>query len=297
MMQKSLVAVLGTGLMGGPMARNLLKAGFRVNAWNRTAEKARVLEPLGASVFASPQEAVRGADFAITMLSDGPAVHDVLFEVGVADAMRAGSTVIDMSSIKPEEAQAHHGRLLAMGIRHLDAPVSGGTRAAEAGNLAIMAGGEAETFEAALPVLEAMGRPVLVGPTGLGQLSKLANQAIVASTIAVVAEAMLLVKKGGGDPVRLRDALKGGFADSVILQQHGERMTSNNFAPGGRSSVQLKDMNNIMGAAQALRLELPLSAMQQQRFARLCNELGGADLDHSALYLELLDRNGLKAGE
>ena len=292
-MSKPVVAVLGTGLMGAPMAQNLLKAGYPVSVWNRSADKALPLAGNGAEICASPAEAAEKAEFIITMVSDGKAVADLLFEQGLADAMRTDSIFIDMSSIKPAEARDHATRLAESGIAYLDAPVSGGTRGAEAATLAIMAGGGQEAFDRARPVLEAMGRPVHVGPAGAGQLAKLANQAIVASTIGVVAEAMLLAEQGGADPAALRDALKGGFADSVILQQHGERMTTGNFAPGGRSAIQLKDMDNILEEAARLDLELPLSSQMQQRYRRLIEELDGADTDHSGIYLELKDRNRL----
>jgi 2-hydroxy-3-oxopropionate reductase len=291
--QGIVVAVLGTGLMGAPMAKNLLQAGFRLRAWNRSREKAEALAGDGAVVCDSAAEAARGAGFVITMLTDGKAVNEILFSQGVAQAMERGAIVIDMSSIRPEEARDHYERLAKAGIGHVDAPVSGGTRAAQAGTLAIMAGGRPATFATAKPVMEAMGRPVLVGPPGLGQLAKLANQAIVASTIAVVAEAMLLMQKGGGDPAKLREALKGGFADSVILQQHGKRMTDGDFAPGGRSVVQLKDLDNIAREAAALGLELPSTEAVRERFGRLVHEMAGGDLDHSAIFLELCQRNGI----
>ncbi|MCB1422695.1 MAG: NAD(P)-dependent oxidoreductase [Nitratireductor sp.] len=292
-MSKPVVTVLGTGLMGAPMAQNLLNAGYPVRVWNRSADKALPLAGKGAEICASPAEAASKADFVITMVSDGKAVADLLFQQGVGDAMRPGTVFIDMSSIKPAEARDHAERLAETGIACLDAPVSGGTKGAEAATLAIMAGGEQEAFNRAKPVLEAMGRPVRVGPAGAGQLAKLANQAIVASTIGVVAEAMLLAEQGGANPAALRDALRGGFADSIILQQHGERMTTGNFVPGGRSAIQLKDMDNILEEAARLGLELPLSGQMQQRYRRLVEELDGADTDHSGIYLELKDRNRL----
>ena len=292
-MGKPVIAVLGTGLMGAPMALNLLKSDYPVRAWNRSAEKALPLAEKGAEICASPVEAAAPAEFVITMVSDGRAVADLLFHQGVAEAMRSGTVFIDMSSIKPAEARDHTERLSEAGIACLDAPVSGGTKGAEAATLAIMAGGEEEAFDRAKPVLEAMGRPVRVGPAGAGQLAKLANQAIVAATIGVVAEAMLFAEQGGADPAALQDALKGGFADSIILQQHGERMTTGNFIPGGRSSTQLKDMDNILEEAARLNLELPLTEQMQRRYRHLVEELNGADTDHSGIYLELKDRNQL----
>ena len=227
------------------------------------------------------------------MLSDGPAVGDLLFAQGVAAAMKPGAAVIDMSSIKPAEANDHAARLAALGLGHIDAPVSGGTRGAEAATLAIMAGGDQDVFDRAAPVLSAMGRPVRVGPAGAGQLSKLVNQTVVAVTIGVVAEAMLLAREGGADPAAIRDALKGGFADSVILQQHGERMTTGNFTPGGPSRLQVKDLDNALEVSRAAGLTLPLTEQVRDRFARFVDDLDGADKDHSGLWLELLDINKL----
>ena len=288
-----IVTVLGTGLMGAPMARNLLKAGFEVHVWNRSTEKARALEPDGAKVFDTPQKAVGSANFVVTMLSDGAAVHDLILTQGVASAMKPGSVLLDMSSIKPSEARIHAATLKEMGLGQLDAPVSGGTKGAAAGSLAIMVGGDPELFERAKPVFSAMGRPVHVGPDGSGQLSKLANQIIVATTIGVVAEALLLAKQGGANPDAIREALKGGFADSVILQQHGERMTTGNFVPGGLSKFQLKDINNALEEAKNCGLSLPLAEQMQERFKRFVDDLDGAEKDHAGIYLELLDRNNL----
>ncbi len=285
------IAVLGTGLMGAPMTRRLCEAGYAVSVWNRSRDKAEPLASDGAVVCDTPAEAARNASLVLTMLTDGPAVSQVLFERGAADASAEDAIVLDMSSIRPAEARAHAERLHRSGRHALDAPVSGGTRGAEAGTLAIMVGGEADTFAAAKPVMEVLGRPVHVGPSGAGQLSKLANQAIVAIAIGAVAEAALLVGEGGGDLAAFRQALKGGFADSTILQQHGERMEKRDFAPGGRSSVQLKDLDNVLAEAEALGLKLPLVAALRERYARLVGPMGHGDLDHSALFLELLDQN------
>ncbi len=227
------------------------------------------------------------------MLSDGPTVHDLFFVQNLCAEMKSDACFIDMSSIKASEARKHAELMRQSGRTHLDAPVSGGTRGAEAATLAIMVGGEEAVFEKAKPVLAPMGRAVRVGPDGCGQLSKLANQTIVAVTIGVVAEAMLLAEKGGADPAAIRDALKGGFADSVILQQHGERMTTGNFVPGGVSKFQLKDIDNALEEARQHGLSLPLSEQVQARYNTLINEMDGADTDHSALYLELLRHNNL----
>ena len=294
-MQNQQIALLGTGLMGAPMARNIAKAGIPLSVWNRSRTKAEPLAEVGATVHDTVAAAVAGADIVITMLSDGNAVGSLVMDTAVTDAMKSGALWIDMSSAKPEEARAQAAHLESLGFAHLDAPVSGGTRGAEAGTLAIMAGGTPDAFARATPVLEAMGRPVHVGPTGSGQLSKLANQAIVAVTIAAVAEAMLLVQKGGADPAAVREALKGGFADSTILQQHGERMTEGNFEPGGLSKFQLKDLDNLLNESGQLGLTLPVAEMTRDRFADFCANMDGADKDHSGLYLELLKRNGMAA--
>jgi 2-hydroxy-3-oxopropionate reductase len=281
------IAFLGIGLMGFPMARNLLRAGFAVTAWNRTPEKAEALKAFCGTVVAMPADAVREADVVITMLSDGPAVADLLFGLGVANAMLPGSVLIDMSSIKPAEARHHAAGLAGLGIDAIDAPVSGGTKGADLATLAIMAGGTRQAFDRAEPVLKAMGRPTFVGPSGCGQIAKLANQGIVAITIGAVAEAILLAEKAGLEKGALRKALSGGFADSVILQQHGERMEARNFVPGGKSAFQLKDLRNLLDAAEMLGLKLPLANIQANRFKTLVDDLDGGDLDHSALWLEL----------
>jgi len=288
------IALLGVGLMGARMARNLLKAGHGVTLWNRSADKAQALVGDGAKVAADVPGAVAGAEFMITMLSDGMATGAMIGDGAVTEALRPGAVWLDMSSIKPKEAREQGAHLAGLGFGYLDAPVSGGTKGAEAGSLAIMVGGEAATFAKAKAVFEAMGRPVHVGPTGAGQLSKLANQAIVAVTIGVVAEAMLLLQKGGADPAAVRAALKGGFADSVILQQHGERMTTGNFAPGGLSKFQLKDLDNALGEADKYGLHLPLAQQVRDRFEEFCTEMHGGDLDHSGIYLELLRQNGIE---
>ncbi|MEL6885416.1 MAG: NAD(P)-dependent oxidoreductase [Pseudomonadota bacterium] len=284
------VALLGTGLMGFPMARNLALAGVTLTVWNRTRAKAEPLADHGATVADSVAEAVAGADVIISMMSDGPTVLSVLD--AVSGSLKSGGLWIDMSSTKPEEARAQAALLEGCGVAHLDAPVSGGTRGADAGTLAIMVGGAITQIARAQPLFEAMGRPVHVGPSGAGQLSKLCNQTIVAITIGAVAEAMLLAEAGGADPAALRAALKGGFADSVILQQHGERMTTGNFEPGGLSKFQLKDLNNVMDEAAALGLTLPMAEGVRDRFAHFVDAMDGADKDHSGLYLELLARNG-----
>jgi 2-hydroxy-3-oxopropionate reductase len=226
------------------------------------------------------------------MLENGAVVEDVLFAQGAATAMKAGALVIDMSSIKPREARDHAARLGALGVRHIDAPVSGGTLGAAAGTLAIMGGGEEQDFAAALPVFKALGSAVRVGPHGAGQLAKLANQMIVGITIGAVAEALQLAEAGGADPVLVREAIRGGFAGSKILEVHGERMLKGDFAARATATVQLKDMNNALDAAAGANgYQLPITTLVRDMYASLC-ENGGAGVDHSGLFLEVGRING-----
>lgn len=284
------VAFLGLGLMGGPMARNLLRAGVPLTVWNRSADKAAPFAALGARVAPSAAEAAQGADLVITMLENGPVVERVLIGAGVVEAMAPGAIFVDMSSIKPAEAKDHAALLARRGVLYLDAPVSGGTAGAQAGTLAIMAGGEAASFARAEPVLRAMGRPVLVGPHGAGQLAKLANQIIVAGTIGAVAEAVMLASAGGADPLKLREALRGGFAESRILELHALRMAERDFTTHGRSVTHLKDLDNALDAGRRLDVaDLPLTRLAADLYRDLLAHEG--DLDHAALLLPLERRN------
>ena len=286
------IAVLGIGMMGLPMARRLAQAGHEVHAWNRTRAKADQLVADGVTIHDNAADAVLGVDFAVSLLESGAIVGEVLFNLGVADAMPKGSLFIDMASIQPREAREHASKLNALGVQHLDAPVSGGTLGAEAGTLAIMAGGDATDFERALPVFAALGRATHVGPHGAGQLAKLANQMIVGITIGAVAEALLLAERGGADPAKVREAISGGFADSRILQVHGERMVNHDFAPRGRMTVQLKDMRNALSTAQELGFDAPVTALLESLYAEaVAHGLDG--LDQSGLFVELAHRNGM----
>lgn len=278
--------------MGLPIAQRLCAAGHRVQVWNRTWAKAAPLTAAGAVVHEHPADAVRTADIVLSLLENGPVVADVLFQQGTAAAMRPGTLFIDMASIQPREARDHAARLQAQGVACLDAPVSGGTVGAEAGTLAIMAGGEAADFARAQPVFAVLGRATHVGPQGAGQLAKLANQMIVGITIGAVAEALLLAAKGGADMAKVREAISGGFADSRILQLHGQRMIEQDFAPRGRVGVQLKDMRNAIATADELGFEAPVTSLLTGLYAQAA-EHGWADLDQSALFLELARRNGL----
>ena len=287
------VAVLGIGLMGYRMTQRLLEAGHEVHVWNRTHERALPLADLGATVHASAPQAAAAAECVITMLENGPVVGEVLFGLGAAQAMAAGTLVIDMSSIRPSEARDHAARLGERGVAHLDAPVSGGTVGAEQGTLAIMAGGRLQDYQRALPLFSALGRPTHVGPHGAGQMAKLANQMIVGITIGAVAEALLFAAKGGADMAKVREAIQGGFADSRILQLHGQRMVERDFTPHGRLSVQLKDMRNALATAQEIGFDAPITQLFEALYAA-GDEHGLGGLDHSGLFVELASRNAMQ---
>ena len=287
------IAVLGIGNMGHPVARRLHQAGHQVHAWNRTRAKAEPLTALGIAVHTTAAEAVRGADMVVSLLENGTVVEQVLFEQGAAQAMHPGTLLIDMASIQPREARDHAARLDEMGLAHLDAPVSGGTVGAETGTLAIMAGGRPEDFARAQPVFAALGRATHVGPHGSGQLAKLANQMIVGITIGAVAEALLFAAKGGADMAKVREAIQGGFADSRILQLHGQRMVERDFAPKGRMAVQLKDMRNALATAQEIGFDAPVTTLFEALYADGV-EHGLGELDHSGLFVELASRNAMQ---
>ncbi|MDD2546946.1 MAG: NAD(P)-dependent oxidoreductase [Burkholderiaceae bacterium] len=287
------IAVLGIGMMGLPMARRLRAAGHTVHAWNRTQAKAAPLAADGITVHATPTAAVQAVDIVVSLLESGPIVEQVLFDLGVAQAMAPGSLCIDMASIQPREACAHAARLEALGLAHLDAPVSGGTVGAENGTLAIMAGGTPEDFARAQPVFAALGRATHVGPHGAGQYAKLANQMIVGVTIGAVAEALLFAAKGGADMAKVREAITGGFADSRILQLHGQRMMERDFAPRGRLAVQLKDMHNALATAGQIGFDAPITALLGELYAQGVAQ-GWGELDQSSLFLEIARRNGLE---
>ena len=286
------VAILGIGRMGLPMASRLCQAGLTVHAWNRNRAKAEPLAALGATVHDHATDAVHAADIVISMLENGPVVEQVLFGSGVALAMRPDALVIDMASIKPAEARDHAARLEALGLRHIDAPVSGGTVAAEAGTLAIMAGGENADLARALPVLQHLGKTTHVGPHGAGQLAKLANQMIVGITIGAVSEALLLCAKGGADMAKVREAIGGGFAQSRILELHGQRMVDRDFTARATMTVQRKDMRNALDTAAAMGFQAPVTELFERLYSEAIDH-GLADLDHSGLFVELARRNGM----
>ncbi len=286
------IGFIGIGLMGQPMALNLLRAGFKLQVWNRTPEKTLEVVKAGATLALSPAEVAHGANAVILMLENGAIVTDVLFAQGLADALTPGTLLMDMSSIAPAISEDHAEILTVRGVRYMDAPVSGGTIGAQNGTLAIMAGGETADILEAEAVFQAMGNVTHVGPHGRGQLCKLVNQAIVAVTIGAVSEGLLLAAKGGADPAQVRKAIMGGFCQSRILELHGQRIIDRNFAPGGTVKNQIKDLDAVLEVATRLGLRLPLTSSVRGLFADLAAS-GGELLDHSALYLQLEAINGL----
>lgn len=281
------IAFLGIGLMGKPMTTRLLQAGYDVTVWNRTPDKLLPVLALGAIAALSPAAAVCDADIIITMLDAGPVVVAVL---GAAlPAVRPGSLIIDMSSTAQAEAIVLDSLARSYGASFLDAPVSGGVIGAEQGTLAIMAGATLADYCRAQAVLQVLGRPTLVGPVGCGQLAKLCNQLIVGGTISIVAEALLLAQAGGADPAAVRAAIRGGFAESRILEVHGERMLQRNFMPGGQVRSQAKDMENVMQAASAAGLNLPVSALVTTLYRGILDTFGTADQAAALLALERLN--------
>jgi 2-hydroxy-3-oxopropionate reductase len=288
------IGFIGLGIMGAPMVGHLLKAGFKVvTAVNRTPAPASLLDQ-GLIVVDSRRAVAAQADIVITMVPDTPDVEAVLFgENGVAAGLSPGKLVIDMSSISPIETKVFAARINALGCDYLDAPVSGGEVGAKAASLTIMVGGTEAAFERARPLFEAMGKNItLVGPNGVGQTTKVANQIVVALTIEAVAEALVFASKAGADPAKVRQALMGGLASSRILEVHGERMIKRTFAPGFRIELHQKDLNLALQGAKALGVSLPNTAMTQQLFSA-CVAHGGAGWDHSAMVkaLELLAGN------
>lgn len=292
MSSKQSIGFIGTGIMGLHMARRLAQAGHSVTAWNRTSSKAEPLKEYGVDIAASTADAAKGADIAIVMVSDGPASDEVILGgSGILEQMGEGSTLLVMSSIPMETAAAQGRAAQAHGIRYLDAPVSGGEPGARDGKMTIMAGGDVGAFEDLQPVFAVMGRSTYVGPAGTGSLAKLANQVIVGNTIQTVAEALLLAESGGADPKAVIEALKGGFADSPILQNHGKRMIESNFEPGGRCQIQLKDTRTAEDLGKSFGLVMPMTGQARETYQNLVEHDQG-DLDHNAAYLDLRRRSG-----
>ena len=278
---------IGLGIMGSPMASHLLAAGHSLFVHTRRAMP-QALQEAGAQACANATEVARQAEVVFLMLPDTPDVAMVLFgEGGVAAGLKAGKTVVDMSSISPFETKQFAKAINALGCQYLDAPVSGGEVGAQAASLTIMVGGEQASFDSLLPLLQLMGKNItLVGGNGDGQTTKVANQIIVALNIAAVGEALLFASKAGADPAKVRQALMGAFAASRILEVHGGRMIKRTFNPGFRIALHQKDLNLALQGAKAMDVALPQTASAAQ-LMQVCAAQGWDQLDHSALVKSL----------
>jgi 2-hydroxy-3-oxopropionate reductase len=294
------IGFIGTGIMGRHMASHLQQAGHTLFFCPHRRPTPEDLIAAGGTDCRTRREVAERADVIITIVPDTPQVAEVLFGAdGVTEGLAPGKLVIDMSSVSPIETKTFAARIAAAGCDYLDAPVSGGEVGAEAASLTIMVGGSEAAFERARPLFECMGRNItLVGENGAGQTCKVANQIIVALNIEAVAEALLFASKAGVDPARVRAALMGGFANSKILEVHGERMIERSFDPGFRIELHQKDLNLALSGARALGLSLPNTATAQELF-NACAGQGWAQLDHSAMAraLELLADHAIAASD
>ena len=286
------VGFIGLGVMGRPMARNLLKRGFKVVAYSRRQETVDGLVAAGAAPASSPADVATKARCVITMLPDGPDVEAVLTgDDGVFHALQPGAIIIDMSTISPATARRLADAASARGAAMLDAPVSGGEIGAIDGTLSIMIGGDATALERVRPVLEAMGNPeriVHLGESGAGQICKACNQLVIGGTLAAVGEAFALARKSGVDPAKVRAALLGGFAASRVLEVHGERLLNGNFTPGFPARLYRKDLKIVMDAVNDAQVPAPITALVQQLLTALIAD-GKEALDYSALGTVLAD--------
>ena len=282
------IGFIGLGIMGKPMASHLVAAGHTVHVCDLVEESVKHLCLLGAKACSCCKEIAQKSDIIFIMVPDTPDVEAALFGAGgVAEGLKPGSIVVDMSSISPIATKEFAKRLAAMGVKMLDAPVSGGQVGAENATLSIMVGGPLEVFNQVKPYFEKMGKNIVhIGDHGDGQTCKVANQIVVALTIEAVAEALLFASKAGADPAKVRAALLGGFAQSRILELHGERMIKHNFNPGFRIRLHQKDLNLALEAARSLGLSLPNTSLAQELFNAVAAQ-GGSDLDHSAMVLAL----------
>jgi 2-hydroxy-3-oxopropionate reductase len=278
------VGFVGLGLMGTPMARRVLDAGYQLTVFNRTPEKARPLVEAGARQAASPAEVAAASDVTVTVVTDTPDVVEVVAgEHGLLAGARPGAAWIDMSTISPEATRELGARARERGLECLDAPVSGGPPGAAAGSLAIMVGGDRETFEACEPILRSMGSAIThMGELGAGQVTKACNQIVLAGYLLAISEGLVFGAKAGVDPARIRQALLGGYAQGRMLEVHGERMLRHAFEPGFFVRLHNKDLHIVLEMARSLAVAAPVSALAAQHFNALVAE-GDGDLDNSSM--------------
>jgi 2-hydroxy-3-oxopropionate reductase len=293
----SKIGFIGLGIMGKPMALNLIKGGHELNVFSLPSVPRDVIDA-GAKASASGKEAAQKADIIITMVPDTPHVQAALFgENGVAEGLSKGKIVVDMSSISPVETKQFAKKINDLGCEYLDAPVSGGEVGAKNATLSIMVGGSEATFAKVKPLFELMGKNItLVGGNGDGQTTKVANQIVVALNIEAVGEALLFAAKAGADPAKVRQALMGGFASSKVLEVHAERMIKRTFDPGFRIELHQKDLNLALSTARLLGISLPNTATAQELF-NACAAHGGKEWDHSAMVRALEKMANFEIGQ
>ena len=284
------IGFIGPGIMGGPIALNLMKGGHKLWVYARRPEAMQTLAAAGATACASAAEVGQHTEVIFTMVSDTPDVESVIFgEQGVIKNARSGSVIVDMSTISPTATKVFAERLAKQGIEMLDAPVSGGETGAINGTLSIMVGGKTKVFERVKPLFECMGKNIVhIGDNGAGQVAKACNQIVVAVTIEAVAEALTFARKNGADPAKVREALMGGFAGSKIMEVHGKRMLDNDFKPGFKVGLHQKDMRIVMETAHQLGVALPAAALVTQHLNALMGT-GDTDLD-SAAVVKVIER-------
>lgn len=278
------IGFIGPGIMGGPMALNLMKGGHKLWGYARRPEAMKKLVDAGATTCTSAAEVAKHADVIFLIVSDTPDVESVIFgENGIAKGARKGSVIVDMSTISPTATKVFAERLAKQGVDMLDAPVSGGETGAINATLSIMVGGKTKVFERVKPLFELMGKNIVhVGDNGAGQVAKACNQIVVAVTIEAVAEALTFARKNGADAAKVREALMGGFAGSKVMEVHGKRMLDNDFKPGFKVGLHQKDMRIVMETAHQLGLALPAAALVTQHLNALMGS-GDKDLDSAAV--------------
>ncbi|MDQ4128664.1 MAG: 2-hydroxy-3-oxopropionate reductase [Actinomycetota bacterium] len=291
------VGFIGLGIMGKPMAKNLIEAGHELVVYNRTQEKAEELAGDGATVAGSPREVAERSDVVITMLPDSPQVEEVLTgEAGVLEGIEEGTLIVDMSTISPVVTEELAAKVKEKGASMLDAPVSGGDVGAIEGTLSIMVGGAEEDFERARPLFEAMGKTVThVGGSGAGQVTKAANQIVVALVIEAVSEALVLGSRGGVAPEKILDVLSGGLAGNKVMEVKREKMLTHSFDPGFRIELHHKDLGIALAAGREYGVTLPVTALVDQMLQEL-KMRGRGDRDHSALLTLIEDSSGHEIG-
>ncbi|MBW9400796.1 NAD(P)-dependent oxidoreductase [Leclercia sp. EC_58] len=280
------IGLLGTGLMGQPVARRLVAAGYPVTVWNRSQEKALQLASAGVKIEQSASQLLADSELIICLLSDATACDEVIFNHNALQYIGPDTIILMMSTLSPDIVVEQARKAHSVQAHYVDLPVSGGTTGAEKGSLSLMAGGSRQLIESLRPLLSHLGKVTHVGEVGAGQLTKLANQIIVAGTLSLLSEAFTLAQRGGADPEKVREALLGGFADSTLLQHQGERMVKGDFKARGAAKWQLKDTRSAVALAKQLNLTLPLTETVNRLFSQMI-DAGEGDLDHCAIIKQI----------